>query len=430
MIHPSAAALEAFFDDRLTPEGRRAVVAHLLHGCPRCCKTAARLAAGLLLPPLKEVVDGNWQYDYALDLAWEAFSTNFEEQLHLLEHPYLSGARTPQEAHQRLEQELQRSYQYRHSDPAKMLFHARRATWILEDLEPEDYPPGAFDDLCARVSAEVGNAYRVAGHFDNAKVCLDFALESMERRKSGNQLLLARILDLQASLFRAQRNYPRCFENLGQVYRIYHEAGDLHLAGRALIKTGIAKGAANEPEQAVALLRRGIAWIEPTRDTELLVQSFHSLVSFTVAAGRFEEGQALLDEHRAQLYGQNEPLNVLKVRWIEGRIAAGLAHVVEAETAFQDVRTGFAKHLLPDQAAVATLDLARVWVGQGRVPEIAELVAESVKIFEGLGIRREAIAALLVLQEAASKDRLTVALVERIAARLRELEQRPQPKKD
>ena len=428
MNHPSAAALEAFFNDELTPEGYRAVLAHLLHGCDRCRRAAARLAAGFFLPPRRAVPDEEWQYDYAIQMAWETASTNYEEQLYVQTHLEETEP-TAEQAHERVERALAESYQHRHTDPAKMVLHAELAFRLILDLEEEDYPPGAFDDLLARVSADLANAYRVANNFKEAEELFAASLALMKKHKSGNQPLLARILDLQASLFRAQRLFPRCFKNLERVYRIYCDAGDFHLAGRALIKTGIAKGYANEPEEAVTLLRRGIGWVDPARDPQLLPNAIQSLAVFTVEAGRFQDGQTLLEEYRPLLYGQEEPLNLLKLRWIEGRIAAGLGHVMAAETAFQEVRAEFANHRLPDQAAVATLDLARVWVGQGRTAEIAELVAESVKIFEGLGIRREAIAALLVLQGAAIRDRLTVALVERIAARLRQLEQRPpQPK--
>ncbi|HTQ79120.1 MAG TPA: hypothetical protein VMM92_03930 [Thermoanaerobaculia bacterium] len=382
----------------------------------------------MFFPPRQGVPDEEWQYDYAIQMAWETVSTNYEEQLYVLAHPeaVLSAA----QMHEEVERELAESFRHRYADPAKMVFHAEQALRLVTlDVDEEDYPPGAYEDLFARVLAEVGNAHRVANRCDQAAQFFADALALMKKHKYANQLLLARILDLQASLFRAQRQFSRCFKNLERVRRIYSDAGDFHLAGRALIKTGIAKGAANEPEEAVTLLRRGIGWVDPARDPQVLPNAIQSLVVFTVAAGRYQDGQTLLEEHRPLLYGQEEPLNLLKLRWIEGRIAAGLGQVVEAETAFQEVRSEFANQRLPDQAAVATLDLARVWVGQGRTAEIAELVAESVKIFEGLGIRREAIAALLVLQEAAIRDRLTVALVERIAARLRELEQRPpQPK--
>jgi hypothetical protein len=215
----------------------------------------------------------------------------------------------------------------------------------------------------------------------------------------------------------------------GQAYRIYCDEGDFHLAGRVLISTGIAKGYANQPEEAVTCLQQGISWLSSAREPELLVHAIQSLAWFLVAAGRYKEGQSLVEQNRALLQGRGEPLNLLKIRWIEGRIAAGLGDARGAEAAFQEVRRGFAEHRLPDQAAVATLDLALLWVDRGRAAEVGALVSESVQIFIGLGIRREAIAALAVLQEAARRERLTLALVQRIASRLQDLEQRPQPEK-
>ena len=427
--HPSAAALEAFLEDRLTAEGFRAVVAHLLRGCRRCQKIVGRLAAGLFLPPRKEVPEEELQFDHAIELAWAAVEINHDEELFLMAHPEEREEKTPELLHARLEKELAESFRHRHSDPAKMVFHAEEAAKITDlVLDESDYPPGAFDDLIARVAAALGNAYRVANRFEEAEKAFKTAF-SAAASGSGDELLLAQILGLQASLYLAQRKFELCFQNLERVYSLYMAAGDLHLASRALIKTGIAKGYANQPEEAVALLRRCIAGIDPAREPGLLPSAIHSLASFTVAAGRYQEGRSLLVEHQALLYGRrDEPLELLKLRWIEGSIAAGLGHREEAEAAFQEVRTGFADHRLPDQAAVATMDLALLWAGEGRTAEIAELVAESVQIFAGLGLRRESIAALLVLREAAGRDRLTLSLVQRIAARLRDLEQRPQPK--
>jgi len=112
----------------------------------------------------------------------------------------------------------------------------------------------------------------------------------------------------------------------------------------------------------------------------------------------------------------------LRLRWLEGRIAAGLGEPDEAEAAFLGARAGFAENRLAYVEALVSLDLAALWLSQGRTAEIGALLAEVLGTFRALGIRREAIAVLLVLEEAARAERLTAALVGSAAASLRKLE--------
>ena len=51
-------------------------------------------------------------------------------------------------------------------------------------------------------------------------------------------------------------------------------------------------------------------------------------------------------------------------------------------------------------AAVVSLDLAMVYLKQGRVPELKVLASEMATIFNGLGVQRELIAALAFFNKA------------------------------
>lgn len=62
--------------------------------------------------------------------------------------------------------------------------------------------------------------------------------------------------------------------------------------------------------------------------------------------------------------------------------------------------------------AMVSLDLALVYAKQGRTAELQQLAEEMHAIFESQEIHREAFAALLLFQEAAREERLTVERVE------------------
>jgi hypothetical protein len=74
---------------------------------------------------------------------------------------------------------------------------------------------------------------------------------------------------------------------------------------------------------------------------------------------------------------------------------------------------------------MVSLDLAAVWLRQGRTAEIKELVDEMVAVFRSRNIQREAIGALLMLRTALRKDQATAALLQAVSTELRRLERLP-----
>jgi hypothetical protein len=111
-------------------------------------------------------------------------------------------------------------------------------------------------------------------------------------------------------------------------------------------------------------------------------------------------------------------LDKLKAWWLEGRIAAGLGDSEGAEWTFRRVREGLQEAEMPYDAALVSLDLAALWLCQGRTAEIRRLVNELVAVFQAHKIRREALGALLMLKEAVHQDRATVTLIRTVSTEL------------
>jgi hypothetical protein len=107
---------------------------------------------------------------------------------------------------------------------------------------------------------------------------------------------------------------------------------------------------------------------------------------------------------------------------MEGRIAAALGNLEGATAAFAEARQGFAGHGKPGDVALVSLDLATVYLRQGRPTEVGRLAEEMLVTFRALGIRREAIAAILLLKEAVRTERATLTLCAEVAAQLRQLD--------
>src|SRR6185436_17941906 len=97
-----------------------------------------------------------------------------------------------------------RSWALRHEDPALTAELAWSATCAAADLDLGPNGAKRAADLRFRAWAELGNALRVADDLDGAEQAFDTALGHWTAGTL-DETLLARYLDLRASLYRARR---------------------------------------------------------------------------------------------------------------------------------------------------------------------------------------------------------------------------------
>lgn len=437
--HPSPANLDRFLRGELTAREAAPIVAHLLTGCAGCRQRMAPLASLLLAPqvePAAAPATNGTEYDFPLFRAFAkarryAAAVAADTADAQREHPLVAvsppGPLTPEQRSQRnrarCEAFLDRCLTLRHSDPEAALMLASLAVSLAQRIAAEQ---GSVEisDLQARAWAELGNARRVTGDLAAAETDLSRALRSAEQGTK-DQKLLVQLMDLTASLFIDQQRFAEAMQLLDGVERMHRAAGDLHAAGRALVSKGTAAGYAQSFEQGVRLLGEALPLLDAHRDPNLVFMTVHNLLLYLVEAGRAAEAAHLLAQSRDLYALHTGRLERLNVRWLEGRIAAAQGDDAAAEGAFSEVRTGFAAGELPYDAALATLELAEICLRQGRTREIKGLIDEMVAIFKACNIRREAIAALLMLREACEQERATVALLRTVTSELQRLERDP-----
>jgi len=319
---------------------------------------------------------------------------------------------------------LEQCRSLRFSDPEGMVLAASLAVAIAERMDASRERGGEDADLRSRAWAELGNAHRVADDLASAGHALSRALD-LSKQGTGDPLLLARIMELTASLYTDQHRFQDAYRLLDWVRTIYWHAGDRQSAARAIISKGISAGLAFESEKAVSLLEQGMSFLDGAQDPKLTLAAVHALLWCLVDCGRIGQVAESLDQARELYAAHGEPLLKLRMHWLEGRIEAGKGENNRAEQAFLQVCKGFQEAELPYTAAMASLDLAAVWLRQGRTAEIMERVDEMVAIFRSRNIHREAIAALLMLRGALQKNQATAALLQTISAELRRLERLP-----
>ena len=317
----------------------------------------------------------------------------------------------------------------RYHDPEKMVMLAERAVSIAEDLDPDQYGPEMVADLQARSLAELANAHRVSDNLEAAERLMRRAIET-SARGSQDPLLLARLMDLTASLLGAQRKLQEALALLDTVYVLYERHGDRQSSGRALISKGLYCGYNDDPETAIRLVCAGLQMIDPANDPKLVISAVHNLIAFLADSGRFKEARRLLRQSRNAYFAEGDRLALLKLHWLQGRIAIGLGQLRLAEKSFLWVKRELENAGLGYHVALVSIDLAIVWLRRGKTAATRRLIEETVSLFQARGIAREALAALLLLKESfAENDTSSIELLNAVREYLKKLETRPRSKR-
>lgn len=421
--HPTAAELDAFLEESLSSERRREVLSHLLRGCEACC-AAAGMALGMT------PVDPD-SYDAVLTRVFRRVqrSVKGEEEkarkaVALIERGEAGSLPRNFRGLYLYHELLTRSWALRHENPAKMVVLARHATLVARNFRAETYGAESVADWQCRAWMELGNAYRVAEDLNEAEQAFRKA-EQLFGGGTQDDLLYARLMSLRASYYGDRREFDLAMGALDTVRAVYERLGDPHLAARASIKKGVYAGYGNDTADAIRFTQEGLAQLDKARDPELFFQAVHNLGCWLVQANRHQEARTVLSRNRWRQHEAGGRLNLLKLRWLEAQINVGLQRFERAELGFLAVKQGFLEAEKPYDAAVASLDLATLWLSQGRTTEAKAASLEAYEIFLSFGIRREGTGAFLVLMGSFQTGTATAKLVKSVAEHLRKAQKDP-----
>jgi tetratricopeptide (TPR) repeat protein len=402
------------------PAACRRAVRHLLAGCLQC---QAKLwgPVGLEISLTEDSNEELFQLAVSDEIVERAIAASlrevprWEEEKHQLSQ-LLNEARSCPEGILGLQQAgdqdvsgwplveglLVESQEARFRAPERMRILAFAAMVAAQNLDRRQYSSGQISDLCARAWAELANAYRLNHEFEASEDALTRAKAHLEQG-TGDPLILAHLLDLEASLRNSQRRLPEAIELLDHVYRLYLQIGDSHLAGRTLISKGV-NTAFDRPKDGVQLVQDGLVLLDFDRDPRLAAIGQCSLIHSLVECGEFRQAGHLLLKSGLREAFAKDPLNLIKLRWLEGRIHAGLGKLWRAEQVLREVRDRLQKHGQDYDAALVGLDLAQLWLRQGNYAGVRELAKELLQTFSALGIQREGIKAGHYLREASRQE--------------------------
>jgi tetratricopeptide (TPR) repeat protein len=309
---------------------------------------------------------------------------------------------------------LARSLASTSDEPVQAVDLANLAVRVSGHLD-ESYDPHWVLDLQAQAHAYLGNARRVLGELHSAEDAFLKAGELLARSMTGMPRVEAEVLDLKGSLRRAQRRLAEALRLADRALALYRESGDRQGVAINLLKKAKILEEMGELGQAIDLLVEAPAEIERAGDPRLVMVARHNLITCLASAGRYEAAEGLVAEVR-ELARHAQPLDLVRLRWTEGKVASGRGRIGEAEAAFREVQQEFLDRRMGYDAALVSLDLAVLYAQEGKTRELRRLAVDIMPVFESREVHREAMAALILFQNACERDLLTVQLAQNLAA--------------
>jgi tetratricopeptide (TPR) repeat protein len=320
---------------------------------------------------------------------------------------------------------VEASYEACFEDPRRAVEMARLAVEAVERLDESDC--GGAESLAGlrvRAWAHLGNAYRTSFDLENSEITFA-TTESLLEDSQISLVEKAKVLSLMASWRKVQRRFAEALQILDRVAAIYKRSGQWDLLGRTLLQKALICGEAGDGEGEMKLLRRALDLIDPQADPRIFLAARHNLINALYESGRVREAFALLYHTRPLYLKTGDRMSLLRLRWLEGLVAFGLQRTDQAEAAFREVREAFLEVGLDYEAALASLDLAGVYVVQGRSADVSRVAEETLKIFQSYNTHQEAIAALLVFCSAARLNQAGLDLVRQVSAFLKRARNNP-----
>jgi tetratricopeptide (TPR) repeat protein len=437
--HPHREILEGLLLNHLPSREVKSAVAHLLSGCDDCRQVMSPLATAMFTagggPEPQLSAEESSAYDRSIAAAFakalemggrmdserQVATPQSEEVFSTLESPEAPSLPEGEITWCLCESLLEKSWALRYTDLPGMLRLADLARVAVDRLDPVVYGAERKIDLQARAWAELANAYRVNDNFAQAEAAMAYALD-LRVQGTGDPLLYARIADLSASLACEQRRFKESFRLLDLAYAIHSRYSDAHEVGRIVLLKGLYTGYAGKPEEGLQLLIRGLSMIDRARDAKLVFHTLHNVLLFRVELGEYEQAQRQLQRMRPLYAAHADWLNLVKLHRLEGEIAAGLGDLETAEATFQQIRGELENAGMGYLAALVSLDLAGIWLQQNRTAEVRGLASDVVSSFRALGVEREALSALHLLQDALERDQATVEVLRLVGGILRRLQ--------
>jgi len=255
----------------------------------------------------------------------------------------------------------------------------------------------------------VGNARRVGGDLPAAEEAFQRAERLWSTWAGATPIPLAawRLPDMHASLRRHQTRFAEALTLHDRALIL----APTEASGIILLNKAFTLEQAVEPEQALAVLDEAEARIEGAREPRLLFGVRFNRIASLAQLERFQEAAERLPAVQAMADLGGRPLDTVRVLWLRSKIACGLGRRGEAEELLDRVRREFLSREIAYDTAVASLELAVLYLEDGRSAEVKTIAAELAPIFAAQQVARESLAAVELFCQAVQQETATAEMV-------------------
>ena len=310
---------------------------------------------------------------------------------------------------------LRKAREERRGNPERCLFAAALSVSFADALTKVEEPSEEAVNLQAEAWAELANARRLTGDHEAAERGFLAAIRRVSR-----PALLRHISEDVAALLVAKREFALAEELLSEVEAAYRLLGDDHSAGRVRLRRGLAAAYGQDDSVALEHLLASLRLLNLENDPALTLAAFHNTIDCAARLGHFEMARVWLDRCKPLYQEWGNRTDLLRREWLEAKINARLGNLPRAEAYLRGARAEFENLGLFYEACLITIDLCAVWIRRCKFDEVTFGVGEAIWIFRALKVRREALASLLLLQEAARAEQATMAMVQAAESALRD----------
>lgn len=270
--------------------------------------------------------------------------------------------------------------------------------------------------------AHQGNALRALGRLPEAGGCFERARRLIQQGVPAGQSreviadvqIYARLAWWEGVYYRELGQWAAAEERLNRAALFFTMLLDLDGAHRVALSLTVVYLRSGHVEDALEGVTNLLKNLNEEEAPGLYWMARFNYAGYLVEAELYETAK---EELRACLASPRFPRDAFtnrRVAWLGGRIDRELGDLASAEPKLAAVRAGYLEEGSGINMAVASLDLALVYLAQGRTAELKQVAEELTVIFDANDVHREALVALMLFQEAVRQERVTAAYVARL----------------
>src|SRR5215213_2071259 len=285
---------------------------------------------------------------------------------------------------------------------------ARLAQEIAERVQgPEEWQ----NAVRGYAAAHPPNVLRVQGELKAARAGLEAAKRLWSSGSDPDRVLdPGRLLDLEASLCRDERQFENALALLDEAFRVSR------CPARILINKAFTWEVMGEYGRATQVLLQAEPLLDPEAEPRLWYKHRASLAVNYCHIGAHGKAAELVQQASHVALELSDEIDLIRLGALSGCIAAGLGRRGEARKLLEEAARALESRKMWYDVALVQLDVAILLIEESRASEVKALARELAKVFDSKGVHREALAALRLFHEAVQRDEATTELTRGVLA--------------